>query len=194
MGTRRREGVAIANEAQGFSNLPHNLTTLSYERLHSSEKRILFSLLKIPRKASVQSGKNIKLSCTSCTWAMDFARDANVAIKVTERKISNTFSSRRRRTRTHALTIAGPVRRRSCSSRIMNPQQPDQDALQALQALAPLNPAQVPPAPDANPAPVANNPAQPDQVAANQPNEVNMLSLFDLIFVLSLVMSTLWHR
>ena len=65
--------------------------------------KILFSLLKIPRKASVQSGKNIKLSCTSCTWAMDFARDANVAIKVTERKISNTFSSRRRRTRTHAL-------------------------------------------------------------------------------------------
>ena len=58
-GTRRREGVAIANEAQGFSNLPHNLTTLCYERLHSSEKRILFSLLKIPRKASVQSGKNI---------------------------------------------------------------------------------------------------------------------------------------
>ena len=37
-GTRRREGVAIANEAQGFSNLPHNLTTLCYERLHSSEK------------------------------------------------------------------------------------------------------------------------------------------------------------
>ena len=125
---------------------------------------------------------------------MDFAQDANVAIKVTERKISNTFSSRRRRTRTLALTIAGPVRRRSCSSRIMNPQQPDQDALQTLQALASLNPAQVPPAPDANPAPVANNPAQPDQVAANQPNEVNMLSLFDLIFVLSLVMSTLWHR
>ena len=27
--------------APGFSNLPHNLTTLSYERLHSSEKRIL---------------------------------------------------------------------------------------------------------------------------------------------------------
>ena len=80
--------------------------------------------------------------------------------------------------RTLSLTIAGPVRRRSCSSRIMNPQQPDQDALQALPALAPLNPAQVPPAPDANPAPVANNPAQPDQVAANQPNEVNMLSWF----------------
>ena len=51
----------------------------------------------------MQSGKSIKLSCTSCTRAMDFARDANVAIKVTERKISNTFSSRRRRTRTHAL-------------------------------------------------------------------------------------------
>ena len=114
---------------------------------------------------------------------MDFARDANVAIKVTERKISNTFSSRRRRTRTLSPTIAGPVRRRSSSSRIMNPQQPDQDALQALQALAPLNPAQVPPAPDANPAPVANNPAQPDQVAANQPNEVDMLSLFDFVFV-----------
>ena len=114
LGTRRREGVAIANEAQGFSNLPHNLTTLSYERLHSSEKRILFSLLKIPRKASVQSGKNIKLLCTSCTWAMDFARDANVAIKVTERKISNTFSSRRRRTRTHALTtLPPPLRRRT---------------------------------------------------------------------------------
>ena len=76
----------------------------------------------------------------------------------------------------------------------MNPQQPDQDALQALQALAPLNPAQVPPAPDANPAPVVNNPAQPDQVAANQPNEVDMLSLFDFVFVLCLVMSTLWHR
>ena len=29
--------------APGFSNLPHNLTTLSYERLHSSEKRILFT-------------------------------------------------------------------------------------------------------------------------------------------------------
>ena len=114
---------------------------------------------------------------------MDFARDANVAIKVTERKISNTFSSRRRLTRTHALTIAGPVHRRSSSSRIMNPQQPDQDALQALQALAPLNPAQVPPAPDANPAPVANNPAQPDQVAANQPNEVDMLPLFDFVVV-----------
>ena len=141
-----------------------------------------------------QENQHIKLSCTLCTWAMDFARDANVAIKVTERKISNTFSSRRRQTRTHALTIAGPVRRRSCSSRIMNPQQPDQDALQALQALAPLNPAQVPPAPDANPAPVANNPAQPDQVAANHPNKVNMLSLFHIIFVLSLVMSTLWHR
>ena len=27
--------------APGFLNLPHNLTTLSYERLHSSEKRIL---------------------------------------------------------------------------------------------------------------------------------------------------------
>ena len=144
---------------------------------------IIFSLLKIPRKAGVQSGKNIKLSCASCTRAMDFARDANVAIKVTERKISNTFSSRRRRTRTLSPTIAGPVRRRSSSSRIMNPQQPDQDALQALQALAPLNPAQVPPAPDANPAPVANNPAQPDQVAANQPNEVDMLSLFDFVFV-----------
>ena len=143
----------------------------------------VFSLLKIPRKAGVQSGKNIKLSCASCTRAMDFARDANVAIKVTERKISNTFSSRRRRTRTLSPTIAGPVRRRSSSSRIMNPQQPDQDALQALQALAPLNPAQVPPAPDANPAPIANNPAQPDQVAANQPNEVDMLSLFDFIFV-----------
>ena len=80
-GTRRREGLAIANEAQGFSNLPHNLTTLSYERLHSSEKGILFSLLKIPRKASVQSGKNIKLSCTSCTWAIDFARDAKCSYK-----------------------------------------------------------------------------------------------------------------
>ena len=110
-----------------------------------------------------------QLSCASCTWAMDFARDANVAIKVTERKISNTFSSRWRRTRTLSPTIAGPVRRRSCSSRIINPQQPDQDALQALQALAPLNPAQLPPAPDANPAPVANNPAQPFQVAANHP-------------------------
>ena len=45
---------------------------------------------------------------------MDFARDANVAIKVTERKISNTFSSRRRRTRTHALTtLPPPLRRRT---------------------------------------------------------------------------------
>ena len=68
----------------------------------------------------------------------------------------------------------------------MNPQQPDQDALQALQALAPLNPAQVPPAPDANPVPVVNNPAQPDQVAANQPNEVNMLSLFDFVLFYAL--------
>ena len=144
---------------------------------------MLFSLLKIPRKAGVQSGKSFKLSCASCTRAMDFARDANVAIEVTERKISNTFSSRRRRTRTLSPTIAGPVRHRSSSSRIMNPQQPDQDALQALQALASLNPAQVPPAPDANPAPLANNPAQPDQVAANQPNEVDMLSLFDFVFV-----------
>ncbi|XP_015762345.1 PREDICTED: uncharacterized protein LOC107341452 [Acropora digitifera] len=57
----------------------------------------------------------------------------------------------------------------------MNPQQPDQDALQGFQALAPLNPAQVPPAPDANPAPVANNPAQPDQEAANHPNELEDL-------------------
>jgi len=69
----------------------------------------------------------------------------------------------------------------------MNPQQPDQDALNALQALAPVNPAPVQPAPDANPVPVVNpapaaNLAQPDQVAENQPNEVDMLSLLDLVF------------
>ena len=172
--------------------------------VNRGEEKVRVHMNVVPRSAiftaknSAKSKRAVRqehqLSCASCTWALDFARDANVAIKVTERKISDTFSSRRRRTRTLALTIAGPVRRRSCSSRIMNPQQPDQDALQALQALAPLNPAQVPPAPDANPAPVVNNPAQPDQVAANQPNEVDMLSLFDFVFVLCLVMSTLWHR
>ena len=162
--------------------------------MQETTQRIIIFTAKNSAKSKRAVRQEHQLSCASCTWALDFARDANVAIKVTERKISDTFSSRRRRTRTLALTIAGPVRRRSCSSRIMNPQQPDQDALQALQALAPLNPAQVPPAPDANPAPVVNNPAQPDQVAANQPNEVDMLSLFDFVFVLCLVMSTLWHR
>ena len=41
--------------APGFSNLPHNLTTLSYERLHSSEKRILLTFGQIFKSCTQDS-------------------------------------------------------------------------------------------------------------------------------------------
>ena len=51
--------------APGFSNLPHNLTTLSYERLHSSEKRILSS----PFSSSVVAILRLMFSCFLSTFS-----------------------------------------------------------------------------------------------------------------------------
>ena len=92
--------------------------TLCARSISNSLRRLSIFTAKNTAKSKRAVRQEHQLSCASCTWAMDFARDANVTIKVTERKISDSFSSRRRRTRTHALTTLPPPLRRRISKGI----------------------------------------------------------------------------